>query len=168
MRLVKTRKVLELTGLTVDQVRDWTVRRALIQPDIPAQKRGSEAQFSWQTALLLRLAVVLRSRFHVELQAHRDLLLDVRGLLEGVSFIALWGGMLAIYDLRRCAVVFSLGDLDPHEDVILLRLDRHLEVLSTGFGFRDTRRQLPLFPVTHVGGTEASEAHANFAGGMRP
>ena len=146
-----------LTGLTADQVRDWTARRGLIRPDIPARKRGSEAQFSWQTVLLLRLAAVLRSRFCVELQAHRDLLLDVRNLLEGRSFVALWGESLAIYDLERCAFVYSLGELDAGEDAIVLRLDRHLEVLSRGFGLQESVRQLPLFPVSQIGGKETNE-----------
>jgi hypothetical protein len=43
--------------MTADQLREWTVRRGLIQPDEPAPKRGSEAKFSWQTLLVLRLAV---------------------------------------------------------------------------------------------------------------
>ena len=168
LRLVKTRKVLELTGLTVDQVRDWTVRRELIKPDVPARKRGSEARFSWQTVLLLRLATVLRTRFHVELQAHRSLLLEARGVLQGVSFVALWGGALAIYDLARCELVFSFGDLNADEDAIVLRLDPHLEILSTGFEFEDAFTQLPLFPATQVSGTRAGKAGTTLVGGMRP
>lgn len=166
MRLLKTRQVPALTGLTVDQIRDWTVRRGLIRPDIPARKRGSEAQFSWQTVLVLRLAVVLRNRFHVELQAHRDLLLEVRAFLEGRSFIALWGERLAICGLRRAELVSSISDLDEHEDVIVLTLDRHLEVLSREFGFQDTFRQLPLFSVTEVGGKEANEDRDGLAKGI--
>jgi len=105
MRLVRSREVLQLTGLTADQLREWTVRRALIQPDEPAQKRGVEAKFSWQAVLLLRLAMVLRTRFHVELQPHRELLAAARELLDNVSFPTLWGRTLAIYDLRRCELI---------------------------------------------------------------
>ena len=166
VRLLKTRQVPALTGLTVDQIRDWTVRRGLIQPDIPARKRGSEAKFSWQTVLLLRLVVVLRNRFHVELQAHRDLLLEIRALLEGRSFIALWGERLAICGLRRAELVRSLSDLHEHEDVIILTLDRHLEVLSREFGFQDTFRQLPLFSVTHAGDNEVIEDQDVLAKGI--
>ncbi len=46
MRLIKSRDVPAMTGLTADQLREWTVRRDLVRPDIPAQKRGSQAQFS--------------------------------------------------------------------------------------------------------------------------
>ena len=147
MRLVRSRDVPALTGLTADQLREWTVRRGLIQPDEPAQKRGSEAKFSWQTVLVLRLAVVLRTRFHVELQAHRDLLASARKLLEGASFPALWGGTLAIYGLTHCELLGARVSLpSPDEDAILLRLNRHLEALSQGFGLPEPVSQLPLFP----------------------
>lgn len=150
MRLVRSREVLQLTGLTADQLREWTVRRALIQADVPAQKRGSEAKFSWQTVLLLRLAVVLRTRFHVELQAHRALLVEARELFDSASFPALWGRTLAIYDLRRCEILSSRATIVAEEDVVLLRLNRHLEVLSQGFGLPDPVAQLPLFPAVPI------------------
>lgn len=158
MRLIRSRDVLPLTGLSADQLREWTVRRALIQPDVPAQKRGSEAKFSWQTVLLLRLTVVLRTRFHVELQAHRDLLVAARELLDGASFPALWGATLAIYDLQRCELLTPRSVLANDEDAVLLRLDRHLEVLSQGFGLPDPVSQLPLFPAVAIKGGDSVEA----------
>lgn len=150
MRLIGSREVLALTGLSANQLREWTVRRALVQPDVPAQKRGNEAKFSWQTVLLLQLAVVLRTRFHVELQAHRDLLVAARDLLKGASFPALWGTSLAIYDLHRCEILSARKALAAEEDAILLRLDRHLEVLSQKFGLSDFIPQLSLFPAVPV------------------
>lgn len=158
MRLIRSRDVLTLTGLSADQLREWTVRRAFIQPDVPAQKRGSEAKFSWQTVLLLRLAMVLRTRFRVELQAHRDLLVTSRGLLDGASFPALWGATLAIYDLRRCELLTARSVLAGNEDAVLLRLDRHLEVLSQGFGLPDPTSQMPLFPAVVIKGGDSGEA----------
>jgi hypothetical protein len=147
VQLVRTRDVPALTGLTADQVREWTVRRGLVQPDEPAQKRGSEAKFSWQTVLVLRLAVVLRTRFLVELQAHRELLSSARKLLDGASFPGLWGGTLAIYGLNRCELLGARASLPwTEEDAILLRLNRHLEALSQGFGLPAPVSQLPLFP----------------------
>lgn len=145
MPLVKTRAVPELAGITADQLREWTVRRALILPDVPAQRRGSEARFSWRTVLLLRLASTLRTRFRIELGAQRELLAALRYLLARTSFPALWGATLAIYDGGRCELLYrprsAMG-----EDTILLGLDRHLEVLSRGFGDSDPNPQLPLFP----------------------
>ncbi len=168
MRLVGSRDVLALTGLSADQLREWTVRRALIQPDIPAKKRGSEAKFSWQTVLLLRLAVVLRTRFHVELQVHRELLFVARELLNGASFPGLWGATLAIFDLRRCSLLFSKDVLEAYEDVILLRLNSHLEVLSRGFGPTEPMPQLPLFPVRAIQDADGIGGSPRLAKGHSP
>lgn len=159
MRLVRSRDVPALTGLTADQLREWTVRRGLVQPDEPAQKRGSEAKFSWQTVLVLRLAVVLRTGFHVELQAHRELLASARKLLDGASFPGLWGGALAIYGMSRCELLNARAPLLPvEEDVILLRLNRHLEALSQGFGLSEPVSQLPLFPAVGLKGSNDGAA----------
>jgi hypothetical protein len=146
VRLIGSRDVLKLTGLSGDQLREWTVRRGLIHPDIPASRQGQPAQFGWQTVLLLRLAVVMRSRFHVELQVHRDLLAHARRLLEGRSFPSLWSYRLAIFGLDRCALLGAGDPLPAHEDLILLALNTHLEVLSRGFGVAEPIAQLPLFP----------------------
>ena len=170
MQLIKSRDVPALTGLTADQLREWTVRRCLVQPDEPAQKRGSEAKFSWQTLLVLRLAVVLRTRFHVELQAHREILTSARKLLEGTSFLGLWGGTLAIYGLTRCELLSARTSLpSSEEDAILLRLNRHLEVLSQGFGLPEPITQLPLFPAVGVkGATEGASSEPRRAEWSRP
>lgn len=170
MRLVKSRDVPALTGLTADQLREWTVRRGLVQPDEPAQKRGSEAKFSWQTLLVLRLAVVLRTRFHVELQAHRELLWSARKLLDGASFPGLWGGALAIYGLTRCELLSARAPVpSPEEDVILLRLNRHLEALSQGLGLPEPISQLPLFPAVGLrSAAESIPAEGRRADGVRP
>jgi hypothetical protein len=163
VRLIRSRDVLPLTGLSSDQLREWTVRRALIQPDIPSQKRGIEAQFSWQTVLLLRLAVVLRNRFHVELQAHRDLLVSARELLDGASFPTLWGATLVIYDLRRCELLSSRSSLATEEDAVVLRLNQHLDVLSQGFGLSEPVSQLPLFPAIALPNNEQTETGSHRA-----
>ena len=167
MRLVKSREVLQLTGLTADQLREWTVRRALIPPDVPAQKRGSEAKFSWQTVLLLRLAVVLRTRFHVELQAHRELFVSARDLLNGVSFPALWGTALAIYSLQRCELLQPRASFAGEEDAIILRMNGHLDVLSQGFGLPDPMLQLPLFAAVPLRVRDSSEEAALMKKGAR-
>ncbi len=155
VRLIKSRDVLELTGLSADQLREWTVRRAIIQPDVPATRQGQQALFGWQTVLLLRLAIVLRTRFHVELQIHRDLFTTARELLTGRSFPSLWGGTLAIHDLRRCSLLGARDVISGDDDVILLRLDAHLAILSQGFGVAEFVSQLPLFPAVAVEGHRA-------------
>lgn len=150
VRLIKSRDVLGLTNLSADQLREWTVRRGLIKPDVPAAKQGQQAQFGWQTVLLLRLAVVLRSRFHVELQVHRDLFDHAQTLLGGRSFPSLWGTTLAIYGLQKCALLSAREQSPVEEDAILLRLNSHLDVLSQSFGVTEPIGQLSLFPAIGV------------------
>jgi hypothetical protein len=154
VRLIGSRDVLKLTGLSADQLREWTVRRGLIHADIPASRQGQQAQFGWQTVLLLRLAVVMRSRFHIELQVHRDLLAHARGLLNGRSFPGLWGHRLAIFGLERCELIGPGDVLAVNEDVILLGLNTHLETLSQGFGVSEPIAQLPLFPAVGLRRTD--------------
>ncbi|WP_374130399.1 hypothetical protein [Sphingomonas sp. 28-62-20] len=155
MRLIGSRDVLELTGLSADQLREWTVRRGLIHPDVPASRQGQQSQFGWQTVLLLRLAVVLRSQFHVELQVHRDLLHRARELLNGRSFPGLWNHRLAIFGLGSCALLGGSDPLPADQDAILLRLNAHLEAMSQGFGVSEPIAQLPLFPAVGLRRTEA-------------
>jgi hypothetical protein len=38
----------------------------------------------------------------------------------------------------------------PAEDAVLLRLNRHLEILSQGFGLPNPMAQLPLFPALPI------------------
>lgn len=47
------------------------------------------------------------------------------------------GTTLAIYDLRRCELLSSRAPSVVDEDAALLRLDRHLDILSQGFGSPD-------------------------------
>lgn len=162
MRLIRSRDVLTLTGLSADQLREWTVRRGLIHPDVPASRQGQQAQFGWQTVLLLRLAVVMRSRFHVELQVHRDLLVRALALLSGRSFPSLWGSTLAIYGLEHCALLAVNEPVPADQDAILLRLNDHLEILSRGFGVTEPIAQLQLFPAV---GIRRSETHAEIEAG---
>jgi len=152
MRLVTTRDATKLTGLSTEQLREWTSRRALIPADVKPKGHGSPARYSWETILLLRLAVTLRGRFRLELQAHRDLFTDLGAGLRRVSFFSLWGKSLALHG----GPVWSLleqGDLaSVNSDFIVLRLDPHLEVLSARFALaqRSYPEQLQLFPALRV------------------
>lgn len=153
MRLVPTRQALQLTGLSSAKLREWTSRRALIPADLPSKKQGSSAQYTWQTILLLRLAVILRDRFCVELQAHRALFTCLRGSLQGKSFIALWDKALALQG-REEWILLDEKDGNPlGRDAIVLRLNPHLEVLSEGFALplpSTSTGQLDLFPARAV------------------
>jgi hypothetical protein len=103
--------------------------------------------------LLLRIAVTLRDRFHLELQAHRQVFASLRRGLRGTSFIALWGKSLAIHADDRWAWIDNAGAASLSGDAILIRLMPHLEALSQGFALpRPTNSpgQLELFPVQSV------------------
>jgi hypothetical protein len=116
-----------------------------------AHPPGRCRQRSW-TASALQL-VVLRTRFHIELQAHRNLLLALQELLAGIPFPVLRGSILVLRDMET-------GELLPegalvtalHEhDTLLIRLDPHLDVLQQKFAPQDQSSQLPLFRAVRVG-----------------
>jgi hypothetical protein len=153
MRLVPTRRALQLTGLSAPTLREWTSRRALIPADVPPKNQGSPAQYSWQTVLLLRLAVTLRDRFHLGLQAHRALFASLRRGLQGRSFIALWDKALAIHGNDEWLLVGA--EAEPlRQDAVVILLNPHLLVLSEGFALPKPAAvagQLDLFPASSVG-----------------
>jgi hypothetical protein len=151
MRLVPTRQALQLTGLSAPTLREWTSRRALIPADVPPKNQGSSAQYSWQTILLLRLAVTLRDRFHLELQAHRSLFASLRRGLRGRSFIALWDKALVLHGHDDWALVDAEAEL-LRQDAVVILLNPHLLILSEGFALpKPAAGQLDLFPATPVG-----------------
>jgi len=150
MKLITAGDVLRLTGLTADQLREWTSRRGLIQPDTKPKGPGSRAMYSWQTVLALRLAVVLKEVLHVELQAQRSALSNLTQRLKRSSFPSLRGKSL---------VLNSDGSIDfsPYveitalkKDCIVLQLDFHLDILATSFDGAEPIHQLPLFPAVAV------------------
>lgn len=151
MRLVKASEVQKLTGLSADQLREWTTRRRLIEPDAKPSGPGSRARYSWQTVLVLRLAIVLKESFHMELQAQRALFAGLAERLTKVSFPALRGSVLVIgrEGAFRISPLEEIGS--PATDLLMLRLDPHLDVLATEFSSIEPIRQLPLFPARAVG-----------------
>ena len=160
MRLVPTRQALQLTGLTPAKLREWTGRRALIPADVPPRSQGSSAQYSWQTILVLRLALTLKDKFCLELQAHRGLFISLHRSLKGRSFITLWDHVLALRGSADWALINEVREEPLDADAIMLRLDPHLEILAAGFALPDPRRaagQLDLFPATLIDGMKAQK-----------
>ena len=153
MSVVPTRRASELTGLSTSKLREWTSRRALIPADVPPKSQGSPAKYRWQTILLLRVAVILRDHFHLELHAYRHIFASLGQELQRTSFVTLWGQSLAIHDSGRWSLVESLDSAAPAGDVLLVHLDPHLQILSDSFTLpsRSTAiGQLDLFPATAV------------------
>ena len=151
MSLAPTPLVSRLTSLSTETLREWTSRRALIPADVRPRKKGSPAQYSWQTVLVLRIAVALRTQFHVELQAHKSFFDGLRMALLQRSFISLWGKQLAVAGNGDWSFTEgAVADVTINEDAMFIRLDPHLEVISGGFALphpRSTPGQLDLFPV---------------------
>lgn len=155
MRFVPTPTASQLTGLSTDKLREWTSRRALIPADQRPKKKGSPARFSWQTVLVLRVAVLLRDQFSLELQAHKAAFADLRKLLRAQSFIALWGKRLALRPDRTWAIIDS-ANMAPETDALLIALDPHLTVLRDRFSLPGAteERQLDMFSLPSIHGKQ--------------
>jgi hypothetical protein len=152
VRLVTTRRATTLTGLSTEQLREWSSRRALIPADIQNRGRGSQAQYGWQAILLLRVALLLKDRFHVELHAHRGLFAALREALRATSFLKLWGASVAIYDCKTWELIDTDAAGQMTVDGIIVHLDPHLAVLATEFAMPGPppTGQLELFPARLV------------------
>jgi hypothetical protein len=131
--MVTTRTAVKLTGLTPEQLREWTIRRSLIPADVKPKGQGSPARYSWQTILLLRLALVLRDGFRLELHAHRELFADMASTFVRTAFRSLWGKALAVHGNQRCRILERDELTGMSEDCIVLRLDPHLTQLAEAF-----------------------------------
>ncbi|WP_104494275.1 hypothetical protein [Paracoccus denitrificans] len=155
MQFMPTPVASQLTGLSTDKLREWTSRRALIPADERPKRKGSPAKFSWQTILVLRVAVLLRNEFSLELQAHKAAFAELRKLLRSQSFIALWGKRLALLPGRAWALLDGAEALPP-TDALLIALDSHLAVLRDGFALpgASEERQLDLFSLPSVHGKQ--------------
>jgi DNA-binding transcriptional MerR regulator len=150
MKLITTGDVLQLTGLTADQLREWTSRRGLIQPDMKPNGPGSRAMYSWQTVLVLRLAVVLREVLHVELQAQRSALSHIAQRLKRSSFQSLRGKVLILNSDGTVDFSSNVKMTAIKKDCIILQLDFHLDIIATSFYSTRSIYQLPLFPAVAV------------------
>ncbi|MGE3335222.1 MAG: hypothetical protein AB7I36_16375 [Rhodospirillaceae bacterium] len=154
MRYVGTPVASSLTGLSIEKLREWTSRRALVPADVRPKKQGSPAQFSWQTILVLRIAALLREKFHLELEAHKTFLNDLRQHLRKTSFIALWGQKLVLKSGGEWTLVSESADARD-DDALLICLDRHLASISVGFALPNPTNnagQLDLFALPSVVG----------------
>ncbi|AEG68834.1 hypothetical protein PP715_21290 [Ralstonia solanacearum] len=156
MRLVPTPVASQLTGLSTEKLREWTSRRALVPADVRPRQKGSPAQFSWQTILILRLALLLRDQFGVELQFHKENFAKLRKELRSASFIALWGRRLALTSQGELLLLDDQAPL-PADDAIFICLDPHLSIIRDGFALPDAAAaigQLDLFPISSVQAAE--------------
>lgn len=151
MKYLATPDVCRLTGLSTEKIREWTCRRSLIPADVPSKQQGSAARFSWSTVLVLRLAVVLRERFNVELKANVALFAALRADLARRPFLSLRGQALAILGSGQWRLIDD-ADL-PAQDALVIRLDPHLALIAEGFPQPARARgpvQRDMFPLSGV------------------
>ena len=165
LRSVPTPIACQLAELSTDKLREWTSRRALVPADVRPKGKGSPAGFSWQTILVLRIAVLLRDQFNLELQAHKRSLENLRKALRSKSFIALWGQRLALQGSGDWSFL-EQAEPAPENDALLIHLDAHLRVLRDGFALPDAEAQngqLDLFslPAVHERARPARRAVAD-------
>jgi hypothetical protein len=145
MKYVGTPETSELTGLSVETLREWTVRRALIPADLPPRAKGSPARYSWQTVLILRLAVSLKNRFHIELQAHKPLFAQLKEEMQHLEPADLGGKALLL--LGEGGWTLADDAVSARADVLVIHLKSYLDSLSEFFGFADAAsQQFSLFP----------------------
>lgn len=149
MLLVQAKDVVSLTGLTPNQVREWTERRKLVPPAISAHGSGTRNLFSWREVLLLRIAATLRAKFRVDLEDWRDLFRFLREHVEASSFPALWGKTILVRDTSHFDIVSQPLTTYVRSDFLVIGLDPHLEVLSRTFepSSRAPQLSLPLLSV---------------------
>ena len=169
LRFVPTPIASQLTGLSTDKLREWTSRRALVPADVRPKGKGSPAQFSWQTVLVLRIAVLLREDFHLELQAHKTSFGCLRKTLRATSFIALWGRRLALAPGGLWTIA-EQDDPQPGDAVLLVDLDQHLRILGDGFALPDASTlagQLDLLSLPSLHGRDVARAGATAAASGR-
>jgi hypothetical protein len=168
LRFIPTPVASQLTGLSTDRLREWTSRRALVPADVRPKQKGSPAKFTWQTILILRLAVLLRDQFAVELQAHKASFANLRNQLRSTSFIALWGRRLALGAKGEWSFPEEGAPLTA-ADALVIHLDPHLAIIRDGFGLPDAagEGQFDLFSLPAVRGKSRAPAQASTAAGRR-
>lgn len=141
-------EVIAIVGVSSDQLREWTARRRLLLPDVPAPCRGSSAKFFWETVLALRIVAQLRADFKVELEQQRQNIARLRERLD-VPFHSLWGST-AVFTASDVTIVRSKDSSTLLVDAISVSLDQHLEVISESLEIDSRPPQLVLFPATRV------------------
>ncbi|WP_304729421.1 hypothetical protein [Rhodoferax sp.] len=167
MKYLATPDVCQLTSLSTEKLREWTSRRSLIPADVPSKQQGSPARYSWATVLVLRLAVVMRDRFHVELKANCGLFAALRAEFLGRPFLTLRSQSLALLGDGKWTLVND-GQMPPM-DALMIRLDPHLIDISAGFPQPELARagrQRDLFPLsglTSTGRKRSAESHGGKA-----
>ena len=149
MKLFQSADVLDVTGLTRSQLREWTGRgrRELISPDIGPDGPGRHALYAWQTLLVLRLLLVLHNDYAAEVGAWAPAAKNLREKLDSTSFPSLWHFSVFFPNRRTALLIDDVSKIG--NSGLILPLESHLTVLASKLSL-PRPDQLSLFPPTAV------------------
>jgi hypothetical protein len=131
--LATAKNVVAWTGLSQDQLREWTGRRGIIAPDVRPKGPGTRALYSWQTVLLLRVVITLKSKFFIELTASGPLLSTILAKLKRLSRSDVKSMVLVIRDSNSFDLVDQSNPIPTHSAAIVVPLAPHLYALAGNF-----------------------------------
>ena len=141
--MFQTADVAELTGLSRGKVREWSIRRDLIPPDVKPHGPGRHALYSWETVVVLRVLKEVHDRFAGELKAWAEGMVALRTELQDVPFPSLWG-LVVHFRRSNTPVLVSAIDRELLAGMIL-PLDPHLRALASRLSVHEPE-QRTLFP----------------------
>lgn len=135
VRLVGTRDAQVVSGLSADQIREWTGRRGLVSPEIPAKGKGTQARYSWQSLLLLRVCAALKTQIHVELSAYRNDIKTLQDQINNRSFHSLWNETVIFGPSKPFVMELrQVPEFTFDKPYVLVLLRPHLQIIKGGLG----------------------------------
>jgi hypothetical protein len=148
MESVQFSDALRLTELSESQLREWSGKRSLFQPTVPARGPGRVALYSWQDIIALRVFRNILQDFGGKASSWTLGIAELRVCLSGQFFPSLWGRM-AIFPNQHTAHLGSLSTLPIGAGTLFIPLDPHLGVIADLATPEEMQGQLPL--IGHVG-----------------
>lgn len=137
-------QMVELTGLTKSQLREWCIVRQLMLPDVAPQGPGTQAMFTWQTAISLRVLKSIHDDWAGTVSAWAPIVRDFRSEIRGTSFLTLFG-KIVVFDSINSMTIQQESVLTTESGGLAVPLNPHLEVLASKLAI-PLSNQLPFFP----------------------
>jgi hypothetical protein len=132
-----------IAGLTKNQLREWSGRRAILSPDVPGKGRGRHALYSWSTVLVLRIFAKLQADFHIEVGCYGGLLGALRDDLRTRGMLGLYGRVLVLES--HAAYAIEHRRRVNTRAALVVDLDEHLREIESLLS-EGAPAQFPLFP----------------------
>ena len=148
MELMQFSDAVRLTELPENQLREWCGKRGLFLPTVPARGSGRVSLFSWQDIIALRIFRELTSVFGGKASGWATGVTHLRQSLDGQFFASLWGKSV-IFANQQTATIGKPITSPLVSAALIMPLNPHLEVITSGATNEELQGQLPL--VTQVG-----------------